>query len=96
MTLPILTVELEAPGSGRAFVMSIELHFAVFSNPNPGSWPAPTPSSILASAPRRIGQRWGATRAPRCAANGTTASQRGGRRPLGMVRPHHAGAAPCD
>ena len=35
VTLPILTVELEAPGSGRAFVMSIELRFVVFPNPNP-------------------------------------------------------------
>ena len=35
MTLPILTVELEAPGSGRASVMSIELRLAVFPNSNP-------------------------------------------------------------
>ena len=49
--------------------MSIEQRFSVFPNPNPGSWP--THSGILASVPRRIGQRWGATQTLRCAANGT-------------------------
>jgi hypothetical protein len=34
MTLPILTIELEAPREQRAFVISIE-SFAVFPNPNP-------------------------------------------------------------
>jgi len=42
VTQPILRVELKAPRGNQAFVLSIEHRFAVFPNPNPGSWPAPT------------------------------------------------------